>query len=695
MADLADAYAEFWGDLLRDADATGEPLLACFFGKYAPLAAENGDCNDLSYTPVRREGLQGFQIDGYAIDPERGELHLAVSDFRQEPELQSLNQATIDALCRRAERFVVASMRPEFINSLEETSPAFEAAQPICEFRTSITRVRVVIFSNAKLASRKKGVEAKELDGRTFTFNLLDFTRYVAIQGSRGGSEPIEIDLAELGEAPLECLEAHAGDGKYASYLIAMPGELLAKIYGLYGARLLEQNVRTFLQARTKVNKGILETLSTAPEMFFAYNNGLTATASAINTAHLKHGRLAISSITNLQIVNGGQTTASILYAKDQNKADLRNVYVQVKLSVIAPAEIEGIVPKISRYANTQNRINEADFFSSHPFHLEIEKISRRLPAPQRVGAFSASKWFYVRARGQYEDRLAYGTAAARNRFQTEFPKGQVITKTELAKTELTFECEPHLVSQGEQKCFLEFAERVGVEWETRQNAFNEAYFRDAVAKTIIFRWTDLMIARADWYKGDRAYKAQTVTYTIAWLVNFLKNSSDKQIDLQQVWRAQDVGEELRSALSQCARDIALKIRAAPPEMKNIGEYCKRQACWFAVSKLDIRLHVDLSRATIDRSEARQRLREALGSKKLDNEVEFEVLLVNLIPKVLEIRRFAEARHLLSPKSAAGLAKMAANRMGFSGPEKNALKYLFEKMREAGFEFPNAEPVSG
>ena len=126
---------------------------------------------------------------------------------------------------------------------------------------------------------------AKEVDGRAFTYNLLDFTRYVDIRGSQNGSEPIEIDFSELGDEPLQCIQAHTGGGGYASYLIAMPGELLAKIYGLYGPRLLEQNVRTFLQARTKVNRGIIETISQTPEMFFAYNNGLTATASELNTA--------------------------------------------------------------------------------------------------------------------------------------------------------------------------------------------------------------------------------------------------------------------------------------------------------------------------------------------------------------------------------------------------------------------------
>ena len=607
MSNLAEAHAEFWEDLLREADASGEPQLACFFQAYAPLAADNGDCDDLTYTPVRKDGALGYQVDGYAIDPEKGELHLAVSDFRAETDLQSLNHARIQSLFKRAERFVNIALKPEFVNSLEETSPAFQAAQPIYELRNSIKRVRLIIFSNARLASRKKGVEAKTVSGRTFTYNLLDFTRYVDICESHNGSEPIGIDFSELGKEPLQCLQAYTGGGQYASYLIAMPGDLLAEIYGLYGPRLLEQNVRTFLQARTKVNKGIIETISRAPEMFFAYNNGITATASEVNTKRLPDGTTTISSIENLQIVNGGQTTASILYAKDQNKADLQAVYVQMKLSVIEPAEVEDIVPKISRFSNTQNRISESDFFSSHPFHLEMEKISRRLSAPQRAGAFSASKWFYERARGQHRDKMAYGTAATRKRFLAEFPRNQVIVKTDLAKTELTFECEPHVVSLGAQKCFLSFADRTGKAWDANPTRFHETYFKDAVAKTILFRWTDSMVSKSDWYKADRGYKANIVTYTIAWLINFLKESKKARPDLQQIWKNQDVSDELKEALSRCAREVSSKIKVTPPEMKNISEYCKRQVCWATVSKLKISLGVDLESSTVDQGEAHQR----------------------------------------------------------------------------------------
>lgn len=681
--ELEEAYNEFWESLRLDAGTSHEPMGSCFFERYAAVAADNGDCGDLAYTPVLMEEGHGLRIDGFALDEDRGELHIAVCDFRPEPLLQSLNQAAIEQHFRKAERFVAAASKPDFVSSLEETSAAFQAAQPILALWKAISRVRVILLSNARLASRKKGVDAREIGGKAFTYNLLDFNRFNDIVSAHGNVEPIEIEL----EAAVPYLKA--GAGKYPSYLIAMPGEVLASMYGLYGARLLEQNVRTFLQARTKVNKGIIETLSSAPDMFFAYNNGLTATASNVGMGPLPGGGEGISTFTNLQIVNGGQTTASVLYAKDHEKADLSGVYVQMKLTVLAPSDIEEVVPRISRFANTQNRINEADFFSSHPFHIQMEKISRNQPAPQRADSFASTKWFYERARGQYRDRMAYGTTPERNRFMAEFPREQVVEKTDLAKTELTFECEPHIVSQGSQKCFLRFAERISERWSASPEDFGPSYFKEAIARTIVFRWTDSMIGSSDWYKTDRGYKAQTATYTIAWLLSHLQ-SRKLHIDLQQIWQSQEVARELKRVLTTIAIQVANELRNAPPEIKNIGEYCKRQACWSAVGRVRIDIGSDFEGFTISAEEMKERSRESRADGKLNSEIELDLLLHQLSGCADEIKQKAAERSFLSPQSASALHKLASGRLQLTKGEKNALKYLLERLEEVGYRIPAA-----
>ncbi|UGY02462.1 AIPR family protein [Bradyrhizobium quebecense] len=587
--DLVQAYDEFWEDLFVEADLSGSPQQEAFFRLYARMAGEAGECTDLIYTPARKDGRGAYQIDGYALEKETEELYVAVSDFREGRD-QSLNVSQIEALLQRAKNFLELSVSAEFITALEETSPAFEAAYPIYSNTKSIRRIRIIIFSNARLSTRRPPEHAAEIIDRPVVLSIFDFARYDAMKRSMGRTEPIEIDVTKLNGKPLPALEVQTGESGYSGYLTAIPGPLLSSIYSLYGARLLEQNVRTFLQAKTKVNRGIIETASTEPEMFFAYNNGITATASKIEVVRSSEGACGIKSISDLQIVNGGQTTASVLYAKDRSGADLARVLVPMKLSVIERERIDETVPKISRFANTQNKISEADFFSSHGFHVKMEQISRRLVAPAKPGFLSGSKWFYERARGQYKDQLAYGTPATRRKFEHEFPKDQVIDKTDLGKFELSWLCQPHVVSLGEQKCFVEFTGKIGKEWEKDESVFDEEWFRRMVAKAIVFRWTDRMVAASEWYKEDRGYKAQIVTYTLAWTVAWLKRARNSEISLERIWANQAISNELSSILEHVAREVARKIKDTPGNVKNVGEYCKQAACWAVVEKMPIRI---------------------------------------------------------------------------------------------------------
>ncbi|MCY4560694.1 MAG: AIPR family protein, partial [Chloroflexi bacterium] len=503
---------------------------------------------------------------------------------------------------------------------------------------------------------------------------------------SRGNAEPIEIDATSINGKPLPCLQAHVHGTSYKSYLVVLPGTFLADIYGLYGARLLEQNVRVFLQARTKVNRGIIDTVRESPDMFFAYNNGLTATASNIDMERLPDGTLGIRSFTNLQIVNGGQTTASVLYAKDQTRADLSDVFVQMKLSVIEPDKVEEVIPKISRFANTQNRISEADFFSSHPFHVEMEKISRRLSAPPKPGALAPTKWFYERARGQYKDASAYGTVGERRRFSTEYPRNQMVNKTDLAKYSTTFECVPHLVSRGAQKCFLEFAEDVSKTWDKGQDQFNEGYFRMAMAKAIVFRETDRLVGRSEWYRADRGYKANIVTYAIAWLVNHLKVERRRAIDLQAIWSRQELPEELKEVLVDVARQVADAIRDTPESARNVGEYAKQQQCWAKICKMKVLLGTDLDAATIDLEEVSRQKKDHVATGRIDRQIDFETALVALQPRIAEIRDFARSRRTLSPRAGSALDKVERLKFPLTKAETTALRHLFQVLAEKGMD---------
>jgi hypothetical protein len=584
-----------------------------------------------------------------------------ICDFRHERELQNVNSADCETLFVRVLRFFQLSLDPSFVAGLENESFAFQAAHLIHENRPHIKRVRVVVLTSGRLSVRKALATTRTEGGVRFTCTVLDFQRYLGIQNSTRGVDPVEIDLTESPLAPLPCLAASSDNAEYSAYLVVVPASILAEVYGLYGARLLESNVRSFLQAKTKVNKGIQTTLKSEPRNFFAYNNGITATASDIRIETI-NGIAHITSIRDLQIVNGGQTTASILYARDKERSALADVYVQMKLSVVAGDAVDDLVPKISRYANSQNKISDADFFSSHPFHLQMERMSRRIAAPVRDGETVATKWFYERARGQYKDGSAYLPSAQKKKFEMEHPKDQMLVKTDLAKYELSFEMKPDSVSLGSQKCFLEFAKFIEDRWDPEGTAFGDGYFRDAMARALIFRWTDKMIGGAGWYQNDRAYKSQTVAYTLSLLVRLLARRG-LNLDFRKIWTRQEMPDGLRTAIGWLAPRVATFIRTTPATTRNVSEYCKRPACWKAMcAAFDESEEFPVPEDSIvDIADARQSARDDRSVRKIDIGIDAQTQVFKLGPKVwAKLKEFAIKRRIGGPAEQGALEICAA-----------------------------------
>jgi hypothetical protein len=249
------------------------------------------------------------------------------------------------------------------------------------------------------------------------------------------------------------------------------------------------------------VNDGIRNTIKAEPEMFFSYNNGLSATADAIET-EVDGAGVRIVSARKLQIVNGGQTTASLHAALKHSPENLAHVHVQLKLTVVLADSSDQVAPNISRFANSQNKVSTADFFSNHPFHMRMEGYSRRVLAPPLEGASRQTRWFYERARGQYQvERAKLGTAD-RRRFDTEQPKPQLFAKTDLAKVELSFRLKPDTVSKGAQKNFAAFASDIGEAWTASEKKYDETWFKRLVAKVIIFRALEKAIPKQVWYSA-------------------------------------------------------------------------------------------------------------------------------------------------------------------------------------------------
>ncbi|WP_397451823.1 AIPR family protein [Pseudomonas sp. NA-150] len=412
-----------------------------------------------------------------------------------------------------------------------------------------------------------------------------------------------------------------------------IPGDSLADIYDKYGSRLLEGNVRTFLSTKGKVNAAIQNTIRTQPDMFFAFNNGIAATAENIVIEETSRG-LRILNATNLQIVNGGQTTASLAFAKRggsgrKDSADLSKVMVQMKLSVLPPDKAGALTPEIARYANSQNKVSDADFFSNHPFHVRLEEFSRRIFTSPSGGVQYGTHWFYERARGQYLNEQAKLSTAQKSQFLLQNPKGQLFSKTDVAKYENSWKELPYRVSMGAQKNFIFFADAVSKGWAADGKIYNEEYFRGLIALAIIFRRTESLVSQQPWYQGG--YRANIVTYTIAKLHNMIAEQAlGKQLHLRLIWDQQRVPEPLLKQLANIAERV-FEVLTDPDRPKdNVTEWAKMQACWEQVKDVSIPFQAGFVETLLDVSTAVEESKKSKDVQKTDDGIEIQILVIDV-----------------------------------------------------------------
>lgn len=593
-------YQEFTQDLIARSGADENFTRSSFVEHMCSTLEDEGFITGFAQTDYKNT-TKGLAVDAWSFNDELACLTLIVGDYRDSGSLETLTKTEIEKAFKRLVRFVESSLTGGFAESLDEAMPVTELAWMFKKSRHEITQISLVLVSNAAL-SAKVGALPKELAGKFQTnYEVWDLGRIHRANTSGKAREDIWIDFGSRETGALPCLPAYFGEGSMQSYLLVIPGSVLAELYQDYGERLLEQNVRTFLQFRGSINKGMRNTIVNEPHMFFSYNNGLTATAEEVITVEDDR---RICKIRNLQIVNGGQTTASIFTAKRKESANLDKVYVQVKLSVVPPEKVEEIVPRISQYSNTQNKVNAADFFSNHPFHLRIEEFSRRLWAPAANGGVQETHWFYERARGQYANQQSNLTPAQQKKFHLINPRNQMFTKTDLAKFVLSFEEVPHEVSLGAQKAFAGsssspgFVGRIATQWAKDEGkSFNELWFRNTIAKMIFFRQVDRLVFRQDWYSG---YKANIVTYTLAKFAGMVR-SSGKNFDFLRVWNLQTLPEAVEFKLAEIAEAVN-DVLINPPQgfTKNVSEWAKRADCWQLVKELPLKLGAGFPECLID-----------------------------------------------------------------------------------------------
>ncbi len=472
----------------------------------------------------------------------------------------------------------------EFHTRMEEASNAFHAAQKIYEARDALATVRLFFLSDGVV--RSLDITQEQLKGVDVRYVAWDLEKLSRLRvGERG---IIELDLAKDYGGGIPCLAAQYDTDEYRTFLAFFPAPLLARIYGEYGQRLLERNVRAFLQAKGKINKGLQATLREEPQRFLAYNNGLCCTAAEVRIQPDRDSTPRLAWVRDFQIVNGGQTTASIFHAIKKEKLDLSHVTVQAKLTVISDADqVAEIVPMISRYANSQNKVNGADFAANGKFHRDLEELSRTMYAPAASGMERGSHWYYERARGSYlDDKARQGTPARQKAWARQNPPQQKFTKTDLAKYEHAWLGLPHLVCRGAEKNFGAFAARLEDDGEP---AVDRSFFEQVVARVILWRSAEKLFDTL----GVEGYRANSVAYAVAWLAE----RSGRRLDLERIWRDQHLPDAISAAILVACREAHkfLTSRAG-----NVGEGSKKPETWAEFRELTLEVGDEWSKGIKD-----------------------------------------------------------------------------------------------
>ena len=620
-----------------------------------------------------------MRIDGYAMDETDGSCCIFIADYHGPYEEDAVRAEDINAFFKKIRFFVEEATKYELYQELEESTEAYEFARTLYYEIDKITKFRFYLLTDAYNKQRKKNIKDAEVSGKIVELNVWDVTRIFDVVNSKTQKESVEIKLSDYDYDGIPCVKAveyenviadievvpkyneDDEDDKpenvitYASYLAVVPGQILNDLYLEYGSRLLEGNVRSFLSVRGKVNKSIQNTIKNYPEMFFAYNNGIAATASEIDTEMTTEG-LRITRIKDLQIVNGGQTTASIantiLGARKDENIDISRLYVPMKISVLEHSMSERIIPKISEYSNSQNKVDASDFFSNHPFHIRIEDYSRKTPAPAVNGNQFQQYWYYERTRGQYnQGKMKFKPKSSQmKQYETRYPESQVIKMVDLAKYMEIYKGAPDIVSKGKQAIVKVFAEETKKQWAKSDADFNNYYFKRVVALAILFKSTDDIIKQSEWYKAKHSYKANVIAYSMSILFHHIRTAAKGyELDFMQIWNQQRISSELAVQMRILCNEVYEFITRSDRLTENVTQWCKQAKCWERAQNNNWTFNASFQKILVSKESVNTEEKEAKEERKVANEVDALKFIITAGSEYWKnVLEWSDSRRLLS-----------------------------------------------
>lgn len=575
--ELSKFSENFHNDIWAEATAYEALREEIFVQKMGEILEEYQEIDSMCYSPYKASGIK---MDGYYYDDELKDFTLIISHYLDETDTQKakVTNTEVNDSFRRATTFLKRSLKG-LHEKIDFAWEAHELAALILECKGKIRTVKIILITDG--VTQKRPAEIEEIDDIEIVQTIWDIERIFNFYRT-GEREKINVKFEDYCNENLFCVVNNNQSDQYTSYLGFIKGSALADMYGKWGIRMLDMNVRVFLSSRGSVNTGIRKTIINEPGMFCAYNNGITVLAEKIETENSNDGVVLISA-DDFQIVNGGQTTASLYHTRKRDKALIDNIYVPMKLNVIhKPEDIPVLVPKISEYSNTQNKVQVADLAANQSPHPEIQAVSNAILAPDPSGGSNQSYWFYERARGSYEEQrnLTAKTDAQKRKYDSLRPKNQKFDKIKFGKVWNTYLRLPHVVSLGAQKSFGRFNEWLRAQEEGDWVSF----FRKTVSLLILWNHMEKTV-RQQKFEG---YHHNIIAYTLAWLIHLTKS----QIDLEKIWQKQTVGQPIIDILESLSQIVNKHIRNTP---QNVTEYCKKEECWQKLTEISFSVPLNMA----------------------------------------------------------------------------------------------------
>lgn len=643
-----------------------------------------GEIIDPIQKPIQKKCRKNkiMSFDAYAFDESDKSFVLIYNDFKDSSN-ETLIKTDIEAIKVRMLNF----LQEAYDNCLEKYFDITDDIIPIgkdvarrlkidyvnLEKDESIDKIKLYIVTNKILSEKVTTFKTDDFLGKQVELNIWSIRRFYDLYQSGKEREPITIETSKYGLDGIPCIKAEmTGNLDYDAYLAIIPGTFLNQIYYEHGSRLLEGNVRAFLSNRGKVNKGIRETIRVEPTKFFTYNNGIACTASKITLSKDSH---KIVMIEDLQIINGGQTTASLTSAVLKDKLSIDNIFVPMKLTVVKNDDYDTMIQNISKYANSQNKVKDSDLFSNHPFHRKFEELAHKTQAPAHGDFVNNTFWYYERSRGKYEqEQFKLTKKSEQHAFLKKYPKSQVIKKEELSKY---YTCakllRPDMVSKGSEKCMAFFAEYIDDKFQKNPEFFNEEFYKLAICYAILFRSVDRIVNKASWYNVG-GYKLNIVPYTISKLIDSLPKGSCLDYDL--IWKKQELYPSLNTEIEKIAQITNEFIQESDGVI--VTEYCKKENTWKKFQDFTIKLSPNFIKSLIDEefieTKIKSATRESKSKEKINIEVEILNLGVNYWKNLLEE---GKKRKILTPKEM-DLLGLVAGIPYFRIPSEKQAKLIWE-----------------